>query len=148
MKRLSILMLLLLAGVGPSHSQPGNAPARDADPLRQFFFSPELVTRHQEALNLSEDQREALKKEAVAAQTRYVSLQWELREAVQALRDVLAGDTVDEEEAVDRLHRVLDLEREIKETQLRLGVRIRNLLTPEQRRRLMQLRRERRQDRP
>ncbi len=138
------LGLLLGMGSVPAQAQQ---PTDDGGPLERFFFDPEFVMQNQRHLDLSKEQREAIKKEAVAAQTRFISLQWDLQEAMQRMREIVEAEHIDEAAALEALDRILDLEREVKRTQLVLGIRIRNILTPEQRRTLLRLRRARQERR-
>ena len=135
------LGLILSTGSATAWAQQ---PTDGGGPLERFFFDPEFVMQNQRHLDLTESQREAIKKEAVAAQTRFVALQWDLQEAMQRMREIVEAEHIDEAAALEALDRVLDLEREVKRTQLILGIRIRNALTPEQRRTLFRLRRAKR----
>ena len=59
---------------------------------------------------------------------------------VEQLGTVTSPSRVDLDRALDQMDAVLDLEGEIKEAHLEMLVRIKNLLTPEQQRRLEELR--------
>lgn len=134
------LGLLLSMGSAPAWAQKPT----DGGPLERFFLTPEFVMQNQRHIDLTEAQRKTIKKEAVAAQTRFIALQWDLEEAMQRMKDIVEAEQIDEAAALEELDRILDLEREVKRTQLVLGIRIRNALTPEQRRTLFRLRRAKR----
>lgn len=108
------------------------APPADPDPLARFLFPPELIMKYQKDLRLTDEQRETIKREAVAVQSRFLSLQWDLQEAFEDLKARLDEAPVDEDAALAQLNTVLDLERQIKQAQLTLGIRLRNALTPDQ----------------
>jgi len=59
---------------------------------------------------------------------------------METLVSQLKQQTVDEQQVLAQLDKVLDLEREIKRAQMGLMVRIKNKLTREQQARLRQLR--------
>lgn len=135
------LGLILSMGSATAWAQQ---PTDGGGPLEKFFFRPEFVMQNQRHIDLTEAQRETIKKEAVAAQTRFITLQWDLEEAMQRMKALVEQERIDEAAALEELDRILDLEREVKRTQLTLGIRIRNVLTPEQRRTLFRLRRAKR----
>ncbi len=108
-------------------------PPGEGDPLAEFLFPPELIMKYQKDLKLTADQRETIKQETVTVQTRFLSLQWDLQEAMEGMKGLLQAEPVDEEAALTQLQKILDLEREVKRAQLSLAVRIRNALTKEQR---------------
>lgn len=108
--------------------------------LENNLFPPELVMAHQKAIELSSEQKSYLRQEIRNAQTRFTDLQWELQDAMESLHSFLEQERVPEQQVLAQLEKVLDLERQIKRTQMTLMVRIKNHLTPEQQARLRQLR--------
>jgi Spy/CpxP family protein refolding chaperone len=124
---------MLLAGIARAQ-QP------DPDPIGQSFFAPELVMQNQEAIGLSGDQKEYLKKEIRQAQLKFTELQWKLQDEMEKLVTMVKQPRVDEQQASTQLDKVLAAEREIKKEQVTLLVRIKNKLTPEQQARLSDLR--------
>lgn len=109
------------------------------DPMRDVLFPPEAVMQHQQALGLSDDQKNNLKTEVRQAQTKFTELQWTLQDEVERLVVLLKQPKVDEKQAASRLDKVLAAEREIKRTQLMLLIRIKNNLTPAQQTQLREL---------
>lgn len=126
-------LFMLLAGIARAQ-QP------DPDPIGQSFFAPELVMQNQEAIGLSGDQKEYLKKEIRQAQLKFTELQWKLQDEMEKLVTMVKQPRVDEQQASTQLDKVLAAEREIKKEQVTLLVRIKNKLTPEQQARLSDLR--------
>ncbi|MFQ5737536.1 MAG: hypothetical protein ACE5JX_00850 [Acidobacteriota bacterium] len=118
------------------------------DPLRRFLFPPELIMRHQQALELSDQQREYIVGQIQEAQSQFTSLQWSLEKEVQGMAAILETSAVPEAQVLSQLDKILDLERQIKRTHLLLGVRIRNQLTSEQLTRLKRMRNRNRDARP
>lgn len=124
---------LLFAGI-PLWAQPP-----PSDPIGDRFFPPELVMQHQQAIGLTEDQRSFLKSEILKAQPRFTELQWQLQAEVEKLVSLVQQTQVDERQTLAQLDKVLSLEREIKQTQFGLLVRIKNKLTPKQQAQLQEI---------
>jgi Spy/CpxP family protein refolding chaperone len=130
------VLLLLLAG-----SSIALAQAPPDDPLRDHFFPPELVMQNQQAIGLSDDQRNAIKADLRQAQQRFTELQWKLDDEMERFVALVGGAQVDESQALAQLDRVLAAEREVKRTQISLLIRIKNRLHPDQQARLQEIRR-------
>ncbi|MFQ5723930.1 MAG: Spy/CpxP family protein refolding chaperone [Terriglobia bacterium] len=126
--------LLLAAGVVVGQQGPPE------DPLAGLVFPPELVMRHQQAIELQPEQKAYIREEVLTVQTQFTELQWQLEDAGESMRALLEQPRVDEEQVLAQLERVLDTERQIKRLQIALLVRIKNKLTPEQQARLRELR--------
>jgi len=109
------------------------------DPLRDVLFPPEAVMQHQQALGLSDEQKNNLKLEIRQAQLKFTELQWNLQDEMERLSSLLKQSKVDEKQAASQLDKVLAAEREIKRAQLMLLVRIKNDLTPAQQTQLREL---------
>jgi len=118
-----------------------SAPSID-DPIARTLFEPELIMKHRRAINLTDEQRDAISRLIRDLQGQVVSLQWELQEQVEGLATELARPRVDLDRARDKMERVMQTERKIKEGHLTLLVRIKNLLTPQQQQQLTRLRAE------
>jgi Spy/CpxP family protein refolding chaperone len=95
--------------------------------------------RNQQAIGLSADQRAAIVQAAQATQPRFIEAQWQLEVETAALAELVRGQRVDEARVLQQIDRVLDLERQIKRSQIELLVRIKNQLTPEQQQQLGRL---------
>ena len=110
------------------------------DPIDYHTFTPELVMQHQQAIQLTGEQRELIKKEVLAAQEQFMELQWDLDHAMETFIGQLSQDRVQEQQALEVLDRILELESGIKHTHLVLAIRIKNALTPDQQAQLRKLR--------
>ncbi len=110
------------------------------DPIGESLFPPEVIMQNQQAIGLQEGQKTLIRAEITKAQSRFTELQWQLQDAMETLVSQLKPDTVDEQQVLAQLDKVLNIEREIKHTQIGLMVRIKNKLTPEQQARLRELR--------
>lgn len=132
------VVCLVLAGA-PLGAQA--APTID-DPVARTLFEPELIMKHRRAIALTDEQRDAISRLIRELQGQVVSLQWELQDQTEALAAELAKPRVDLDRAKDRLDRVMQTERRIKEGHLTLLVRIKNLLNAQQQAALTKLRSE------
>jgi Spy/CpxP family protein refolding chaperone len=112
------------------------------DPIARSLFEPELIMKHRRAINLTDDQRDAISKLIKELQGQVVSLQWDLKEQAEGLAAELGRPRVDLDRAQDRMERVLQTERRIKGAHLTTLVRIKNILKPEQQESLKKLRTE------
>jgi Spy/CpxP family protein refolding chaperone len=111
-----------------------------SDPVFRSLYAPELIMKHRRAIGLTDEQRDAISRLIRELQGKVVSLQWELQDQTASLSTELNKPRVDLDRALDRMGRVLQTEREIKEAHLTLLVRIKNVLRPEQQASLQQLR--------
>lgn len=138
-RTLLVAGLLLSAGITRASAQ---AASSTDDPIARSLFEPELIMKHRRAINLSDAQRDAISKLIRDMQAQVVSLQWELQEQVTSLSEELNRPRVDLDRAQDRMGRVLQTERRIKETHLTVLVRIKNQLSAAQQEQLRKLRSE------
>jgi Spy/CpxP family protein refolding chaperone len=132
-------VLLLLCNIAIFSQQPMPNPQPTPDPIGESFFPPELVMQNQQSLGLSDVQKNTLKGEIRKAQTRFTELQWQLQDEGEKMVALVKEEQVDEQRALAELDKILDLEREIKRTQISLVVKIKNTLTAEQQTRLQAL---------
>src|SRR5258708_33163797 len=110
-----------------------------SDPFAGNLFPPELIMQYQQALGLSDEQKNFIKGELQKAQMRLNEMQWGLQEEVEKLSASVKQDQVDETQTLAQLDKVLAVEREIKRTQIGLLIRIKNKLTREQQARLREI---------
>jgi len=142
MRRLGLTMLVALSVVCalPRGLSGQEQPAAPEDPLFEALFPPELIMQHRRAINLTDEQRDAISRLIEQVQGRVVRLQWELLDKVQELTQIMSGRRVDLDRALDQLDTVLDTEKEIKQAHLEMLVRIKNLLSAQQQAELERLR--------
>ena len=118
----------------------GQSPQPGGDPVGQELFSPELVMQYHQEINLTDVQSKAIKDEIQKAQAKFLDMQWDAQAETEKLTQLLKARPVDETAVLAQVDKVLDRERTIKKTQLLLLVRIKNVLTEEQQKKLMELR--------
>jgi Spy/CpxP family protein refolding chaperone len=118
-----------------------NAQAEsEGDPFSSVLFTAEEVMQHRRAIGLNDEQRDAITRLIEELQGRAVGLQWRLLDETESVREALEAPRVDLDRVMDRFRQALETEMDIKRAHLELLVRIKNLLSPEQQRMLMELR--------
>ncbi|MEZ4416001.1 MAG: hypothetical protein R3E10_09600 [Gemmatimonadota bacterium] len=135
--RMWVLALAWLALPGSVAAQATAGPEAD---WAEGLFEPELVMQHRRAIDLNDEQRDAISRMIQELQGRVVGLQWELLDEMQSLKEILQRSRIDQDRALDQMERVLDIEKRIKRTHLELLIRIKNVLRPEQQQELARLR--------
>ena len=131
-------MLVLVAFCG-AFSQ-AQAPQPSADPIAEKLFPPELVMQYYQEINLNDTQTKAIKEEIQRAQARFLDLQWDMQSQSEKLVILLDARPVEETAVLAQVDKVLDQERLVKKIQISLLVRIKNLLTVDQQKKLTELR--------
>ena len=119
----------------PNHPHPPNP-----DPLAHLMFPPDMIMAHARQLNLTDEQRTFMRSEIQKTTASFQDLQWKLQDQMELLQETMKLASVNEQQALAQLDKVLDLEREIKRLHIGLAVRLKNRLTPEQQEQLHQFR--------
>ena len=120
---LALLLALPLAAV---------AEEEEDDPFDGRLISPELIMANRSAIDLTRDQHKQIGELMVAVQQAVAGKTWEMQSAYFELMEVLDEEQIDEDRAIALARQAVDTENEIKLEQMRLLIRLRNLLTPEQ----------------
>ncbi len=127
-----LALVFLAAGLVRAQQPP-------RDPLAESFFPPELVMQNEQAIDLSDQQKNQIRTEIRQAQTQFTDLQWKIQDEMEKLVSLIKPPRVDEQQSLGQLDKVLSVEREIKRAQIGLMIRIKNVLTPEQQSRLQEI---------
>ena len=135
----SLAALLALCLLASSAAAPARAEGEDPAFL-QHFFAPELVLKNSSAIQLSPAQRAALLKDIGQVSGSTTELQLSMLDGFSAVEELSAAEPVDEKALLSAIHEVLSAELRVKEAHMGLLVRVRNLLTPEQREKLREIR--------
>jgi Spy/CpxP family protein refolding chaperone len=131
--------------------RPPNAPGADnlpnrpphppnPDPLAHLMFPPDMIMNHARQLNLTDEQKAFMRSEIQKTMASFQDLQWKLQDQMELLQETMKSTSVNEQQALAQLDKVLDLEREIKRLHIGLAVRLKNRLTPEQQDQLHKMR--------
>jgi len=124
----------------PNPPNMPNPPMPPPDPLADVMFPPELIMSHARELQLTDAQKVFMRGEIQNATTQFNELQWKLQDEMEALHETLKSNSVNEQQALAQLGKVLDVERQIKLLHVGMGVRMKNRLTPEQQELLRRMR--------
>ena len=120
----------------PNHPHPPPNP----DPLAHLMFPPDMIMAHVRELNLTEEQKQFMRSEIQKTTVAFQDLQWKLQDQMELLQETMKSTSVNEQQALAQLDKVLDIEREIKRLHIGLAVRLKNRLTPEQQDQLHKMR--------
>jgi Spy/CpxP family protein refolding chaperone len=136
-------------GPGADNLPPNHPPHPPGpDPLDHLMFPPDMIMNHARELNLTDEQKTFMRSEIQKATTSFQDLQWKLQDQVELLHQTMKSTSVNEQQALAQLDKVLDIEREIKRLHIGLAVRLKNRLTPEQQEQLHNMRMEHPPGRP
>lgn len=120
------LLALLIAAM------PLAALAQQDDPFDGRLIPLELVMAHRAEIGLTEAQNKQIGELVVEVQQAVAGRRWAMQTAYFELMEVLDEQEVDEDRAIALARKAVDTENEIKLEQMRMLIRLRNLLTPEQ----------------
>jgi Spy/CpxP family protein refolding chaperone len=124
---ISILAVATAAAVFvPAISSAADGPGRDHPRMRQF------ARRIAQALDLTEDQRQALKDVVRMHQPVLQPLRQQARNERQSLRALITADQLDETALATQAGRIADTQKQIVIASAHLRVDLRKILTPDQ----------------
>ena len=127
---------------GPGADNLPNHPPHPPgpDPLAHLMFPPDMILNHARELNLTDEQKTFMRSEIQKATASFQDLQWKLQDQMELLHETMKSTSVNEQQALAQLDKVLDVEREIKRLHIGLAVRLKNRLTAEQQEQLHNMR--------
>jgi Spy/CpxP family protein refolding chaperone len=135
----AFLLATVVIAQEPVHPpQPPHPP--NPDPLAHLMFPPDMILNHARELNLTDEQKMFMRSEVQKATVAFQDLQWKLQDQMEALHQTMKSTSVNEQQALAQLDKVLEVEREIKRLHIGLAVRLKNRLTPEQQDQLHKMR--------
>lgn len=112
-----------------------------ASDFSRHLYPPELIMQNQGRLRITESQREAILQEIYKVQATATQVQWRVSDESEKLNQLLERESVQESEVLAQADRMMNWETAVKRAQLTMLIRIRNILTAEQRAMLRDLRR-------
>ena len=111
----------------------GNVSYPASSDFSQHLFPPELIMQNQGRLKITESQREAILQEIYKVQATAAQVQWRVSDESERLNQLLERESVQESEVLAQADRMMNWEIAVKRAQLTMLIRIRNVLTAEQR---------------
>jgi hypothetical protein len=124
----------------PRLSTPTSSNETALGPVEARLFPPELAMENQETLGITDEQKKSLIAETERGNSEVLRLQWELEAEKGKLVKLLEPDQVDEAKVKEAASRVTEREGKVKAAYLTMLVRVKNVLTPEQKLKLRELR--------
>jgi len=121
---------MLLFFLATSAMAQGSGPQKDV--FKGKLFAPNVILEHQDELNLSKEQFTAIRAAVVEVQASVAEHEWDLREAYQKAMADLDESPVDEQKVLESIEDALLAENKVKQLQVAMLIRLRNLLTDEQ----------------
>src|SRR5258706_16425354 len=82
-----VFVVATLAIAAASYAQ--QPPAPDDDPIGRYLVPPDLIMGHSQELNLQEKQRTAIKSEVQKAQSKFIDMQWDMKEETEKMVPLL-----------------------------------------------------------
>jgi Spy/CpxP family protein refolding chaperone len=137
---LAALGLAALLAAGAASARPGHHGHHGHHGMDEGGF----IQENAERLGLSDETRAAIETILADSHTRAATLHDEHREARRALKDLLSQDAPDESTVMARADEIGRIETALSKHRLATLLRIRALLSPEQRGQLLEIRREKR----
>ena len=108
------------------------AGAAEPDPFGGRLLPIELVMAFRKQIDLTAEQNKRLGAMVVELQQNVAGKQWEMQSAFADLLELLDQNPVDEPRALDLAKHAIDIENTIKVEQIRMLIRVRNMLTDAQ----------------
>lgn len=129
MKKLSVLLLSFIC-----------TTLLAQDPLQSELFTADVVMKYQSEIELSEKQREHIKKIHQETTSNFSSAKWDLDAEMTILNNMLANSKVNESATLKQMKVITDLENQMKMTRLEMLIKIKNELSETQQSKLKELR--------
>lgn len=122
-----IICLMLCVGIVAAQDRGGKP-----DPFKGKLFPPDVILQNQAELNLSKEQFTAIKAAVVEVQANVAEHEWDLREAYQKVLAALDEDPIDEKKVLAHVNDALLAENQVKKQQVRMLIKLKNLLNDDQ----------------
>lgn len=102
------------------------------DVFKGKLFPPNVILENQDVLGLSKEQFTKIRAAVVEVQGNIAGHEWDMQEAYMKLMAELDQSPVDEDRVLEHANTALLAENQVKKQQMRMLVRLKNLLTAEQ----------------
>ena len=121
------LCLVLLSSIAAAQGV-----GQQKDVFKGKLFAPNIILENQDALDLSKEQFTAIRAAVVEVQGSVAEHEWDLREAYMKVLSDLDEEPIDEGKVMQNIKAALLAENKVKQLQVTMLIRLRNLLTDEQ----------------
>ena len=121
------LCLVLLSSIAAAQGV-----GQQKDVFKGKLFAPNIILENQDALDLSKEQFTAIRAAVVEVQGSVAEHEWDLREAYMKVLADLDQVPIDEDKVMQNIEVALLAENKVKQLQVTMLIRLRNLLTDEQ----------------
>ena len=125
----TVLALCLIFATSFASAQGGGA---QKDVFKGKLFPPNIILEHQGELDLTKEQFTAIKAAVVEVQANVAEHEWDLREAYAKVLADLDESPINEEKVLEGVRSALQAENSVKQLQVAMLIRLRNLLTDDQ----------------
>ena len=102
------------------------------DPFARYLYPPDLVLDNQREIGLLPADRLKIQEAVLDAQKKFVGLQFVMSQESEKLKDLLRSPVVEEAAVLKQIDAMLGVEREVKRAQLSLMIKIKNILSVDQ----------------
>ena len=121
------LCLVLLSSIAAAQGV-----GQQKDVFKGKLFAPNIILENQDALDLDKEQFTAIRAAVVEVQGSVAEHEWDLREAYMKVLADLDEVPIDEDKVMKNVEAALLAENKVKQLQVTMLIRLRNLLTDEQ----------------
>lgn len=121
------LCLVLLSSIAAAQGV-----GQQKDVFKGKLFAPNIILENQDALDLDKEQFTAIRAAVVEVQGSVAEHEWDLREAYMKVLADLDEVPIDEDKVMENVEAALLAENKVKQLQVTMLIRLRNLLTDEQ----------------
>ena len=121
------LCLVLLSSIAAAQGV-----GQQKDVFKGKLFAPNIILENQDALDLNKEQFTAIRAAVVEVQGSVAEHEWDLREAYMKVLADLDEVPIDEDQVMQNVEAALLAENKVKQLQVTMLIRLRNLLTDEQ----------------
>ena len=121
------LCLVLLSSIATAQGV-----GQQKDVFKGKLFAPNIILENQDALDLNKEQFTAIRAAVVEVQGSVAEHEWDLREAYMKVLADLDEVPIDEDKVMENVEAALLAENKVKQLQVTMLIRLRNLLTDEQ----------------
>ncbi|MDX1515371.1 MAG: hypothetical protein R3288_00955 [Woeseiaceae bacterium] len=137
--RISAGWLAIVAIVAGFGSGATAIAQEKGDPFKGKLFAPNVILENQAELDLSREQFTEIRAAVVEVQSGVAEYEWDMREAYLKVMAELDNKPINEKRVLEHAHTALKAENQVKMQQMRMLIRLKNLLTDEQIARLERL---------